>query len=101
MIPSPTRTGASVGDAAAFEELRPVQRCGPRQAGGREQVQRGGERQVGIGQAGGEKLEAAHAAVSKVIEVDDFAPEALSPIYRKAADVHQFFQELGEQRAAS
>jgi acyl-CoA dehydrogenase len=36
-----------------------------------------------------------------VIEVDDFAPEALSPIYRKAADVHQFFQELGEQRAAS
>ena len=30
-----------------------------------------------------------------------FAPEALSPIYRKAADVHQFFQELGEQRAAS
>jgi acyl-CoA dehydrogenase len=38
--------------------------------------------------------------VAKVIEVDDFAPEALSPIYRKAADVHQFFQELGEQRAA-
>ena len=44
---------------------------------------------------------AAHEAVAKVIEVDDFAPEALSPIYRKAADVHQFFQELGEQRAAS
>jgi acyl-CoA dehydrogenase len=36
-----------------------------------------------------------------VIEVDDFAPEALSPIYKKGADVHQFFQELGEQRAAS
>jgi acyl-CoA dehydrogenase len=36
-----------------------------------------------------------------VIEVDDFAAEALSPIYRKGADVHQFFQELGEQRAAS
>jgi acyl-CoA dehydrogenase len=36
-----------------------------------------------------------------VIEVDDFAPEALSPIYRKPADVRSFFQELGEQRAAS
>jgi acyl-CoA dehydrogenase len=36
-----------------------------------------------------------------VIEVDDFAPGAISPIYKKAADVHQFFQELGEQRAAS
>ena len=52
-------------------------------------------------QAQGEKLQAAHEAVAKVIEVDDFAPEALSPIYRKGADVHQFFQELGEQRAAS
>ena len=31
-----------------------------------------------------------------MIEVDDFAPEALSPIYKKPADVHQFFQELGE-----
>jgi acyl-CoA dehydrogenase len=54
-----------------------------------------------ITQSEGEKLAAAHDAVAKVIEVDDFAPEALSPIYRKAADVHQFFQELGEQRAAS
>src|SRR6476619_3876996 len=54
-----------------------------------------------ITQAQGEKLQAAHEAVSKVIEVDDFAAEALAPIYRKAADVHQFFQELGEQRAAS
>jgi acyl-CoA dehydrogenase len=54
-----------------------------------------------ITQADGEKLQAAHEAVAKVIEVDDFAAEALSPIYRKAADVHQFFQELGEQRAAS
>jgi acyl-CoA dehydrogenase len=54
-----------------------------------------------ITESEGEKLAAAHEAVSKVIEVDDFAPEALSPIYRKAADVHQFFQELGEQRAAS
>ncbi|MEH2540420.1 MULTISPECIES: acyl-CoA dehydrogenase [unclassified Bradyrhizobium] len=54
-----------------------------------------------ITQAQGEKLQAAHEAVAKVIEVDDFAPEALSPIYSKGADVHQFFQELGEQRAAS
>jgi acyl-CoA dehydrogenase len=51
--------------------------------------------------AEGERLAAAHDAVAKVIEVDDFAPEALSPIYKKPADVHQFFQELGEQRAAS
>jgi acyl-CoA dehydrogenase len=54
-----------------------------------------------ITQSEGEKLAAAQEAVARVIEVDDFAPEALSPIYRKAADVHQFFQELGEQRAAS
>ncbi|QIG94665.1 acyl-CoA dehydrogenase [Bradyrhizobium sp. 6(2017)] len=54
-----------------------------------------------ITEADGEKLAAAHDAVAKVIEVDDFAPEALSPIYKKTADVHQFFQELGEQRAAS
>ncbi|MDH2383894.1 acyl-CoA dehydrogenase [Bradyrhizobium sp. CER78] len=54
-----------------------------------------------ITQDDGEKLAAAHEAVAKVIEVDDFAPDALSPIYKKSADVHQFFQELGEQRAAS
>jgi acyl-CoA dehydrogenase len=54
-----------------------------------------------ITQGEGDKLAAAHEAVSKVIEVDDFAPETLSPIYKKPADVHQFFQELGEQRAAS
>jgi len=54
-----------------------------------------------ITQAEGEKFAAAHDAVMKVIEVDDFAPGALSPIYKKSADVHQFFQELGEQRAAS
>jgi len=54
-----------------------------------------------ITQAEGDKLAAAHDAVMKVIEVDDFAPEALSPIYKKSADVHQFFMELGEQRAAS
>jgi acyl-CoA dehydrogenase len=49
----------------------------------------------------GEQLAAAHEAAAKVIEVDDFAPDALSPIYKKAADVHQFFQSLSEQRAAS
>jgi acyl-CoA dehydrogenase len=54
-----------------------------------------------ITQSEGEKLAAAHEAAAKVIEVDDFAPEALSPIYKKPADVHQFFQELGETRAAS
>jgi acyl-CoA dehydrogenase len=53
-----------------------------------------------ITQAEGERFAAAREAVAKVIEVDDFAPEALSPIYKKAADVHRFFQELGEQRAA-
>ena len=54
-----------------------------------------------ITQGEADRLAAAHEAVAKVIEVDDFAPEALSPIYKKPADVHQFFQELGEQRAAS
>ena len=54
-----------------------------------------------ITQAEGDQLAAAHDAVAKVIEVDDFAPEALSPIYKKPADVHQFFQGLGETRAAS
>jgi acyl-CoA dehydrogenase len=54
-----------------------------------------------ITQSEADKLATAREAVAKVIEVDDFAPETLSPIYRKTADVHQFFQELGEQRAAS
>jgi acyl-CoA dehydrogenase len=54
-----------------------------------------------ITQSEADRLAAAHEAVARVIEVDDFAPEALSPIYKKSADVHQFFQELGEQRAAS
>jgi acyl-CoA dehydrogenase len=54
-----------------------------------------------ITQIEGDQLAAAHEAVAKVIEVDDFAPEALSPIYRKPGGVHQFFQELGEQKAAS
>jgi acyl-CoA dehydrogenase len=60
----------------------------------REAVQKGV-----ITQVEGEKLAAAQEAVAKVIEVDDFAPEAISPIYKKPAGVHQFFQELGEQRA--
>ncbi len=54
-----------------------------------------------ITQSEADKLAAAHDAVAKVIEVDDFAPEALSPIYRKRADLHQFFEEKSEQRAAS
>ena len=54
-----------------------------------------------ITQGEGEKLAAAHEAAAKVIEVDDFAPEALSPIYKKPGEVHQFFQQLGETRAAS
>ena len=54
-----------------------------------------------INEAEADRLAEAHASVARVIEVDDFAPEALSPIYKKSADVHQFFQELGEQRAAS
>jgi acyl-CoA dehydrogenase len=53
-----------------------------------------------ITKAEGEQIAAAHEAAAKVIEVDDFAPEALSPIYKKPAEVHQFFQGLGEQRAA-
>jgi acyl-CoA dehydrogenase len=54
-----------------------------------------------ITQAEGEQLAAAQAAAAAVIAVDDFAPEELSPGYKKPADVHQFFQQLGEQRAAS
>jgi acyl-CoA dehydrogenase len=54
-----------------------------------------------ITQPEGDQLAAAQAAVAKVIEVDDFAPEALSPIYKKPAEVHQFSRELGETRAAS
>jgi acyl-CoA dehydrogenase len=54
-----------------------------------------------ITQAEGDRLQAAHEAVARVIEVDDFAPEALSPIYRKPPDTRQFFQDLGAKRAAS
>jgi acyl-CoA dehydrogenase len=51
--------------------------------------------------AEGNQIAAAREAVAKVIDVDDFPPEALSPIYNKPPDVRQFFQDLGEQRAAS
>jgi acyl-CoA dehydrogenase len=54
-----------------------------------------------ITQVEGERLAAAQEAARLVIEVDDFAPEALSPGFTKSDNVHQFFQELGEQRAAS
>ncbi|CAN5384442.1 acyl-CoA dehydrogenase [soil metagenome] len=54
-----------------------------------------------ITQSEGEQIAAAQAAAALVIEVDDFAPDALSPGYRKPAEVHQFFQQLGETRAAS
>jgi acyl-CoA dehydrogenase len=54
-----------------------------------------------ITQSEGEQIAAAQAAAALVIEVDDFAPEALSPGYKKPAEVHQFFQQLGETRAAS
>ncbi|OYU89942.1 MAG: acyl-CoA dehydrogenase [Bradyrhizobiaceae bacterium PARB1] len=54
-----------------------------------------------ITQAEGERLQAARDAVKLVIEVDDFSPEELSPLARKSDNVHQFFQDLGEQRAAS
>ena len=37
----------------------------------------------------GEKIKAAHDAVALVIEVDDFAPEALSPIYHKRTEAKQ------------
>jgi acyl-CoA dehydrogenase len=54
-----------------------------------------------ITQGEGDQVAAAHEAVADVIEVDDFAPEALSPIYKKPAEVHQIFGEIGETRAAS
>lgn len=45
----------------------------------------------------GAKLKAADDAVTLVIEVDDFAPESLSPIYRKQPDLKQ----TSPDRAAS
>jgi acyl-CoA dehydrogenase len=49
-----------------------------------------------ITQAEGERVKAAHEAVSRAIEVDDFAPEALSSIYRKPSGAHS-----SPERAAS
>ena len=57
-------------------------------------------RQGVITQAEADQLARAQEAVARVVEVDDFAPNALSPIYKKPAGVHQFFQELGSTRAA-
>ena len=45
----------------------------------------------------GAKLKAAHDAVALVIAVDDFAPEALSPIYKERPDLKQ----TSPDRAAS
>lgn len=49
--------------------------------------------------AEGERMQAADEAIAKVINVDDFAPEALSPIYRKRDQ--RFPQEVSPHRAAS
>jgi acyl-CoA dehydrogenase len=50
----------------------------------------------------GERIKAAHEAVALVIEVDDFAPEALSPIYRKRPDIKQpDVKQTSPDRAAS
>src|SRR5258706_7549062 len=54
-----------------------------------------------ITQAEGDQLAAAHEAGVEASEGHGFPPEALSPQYKKPAEVHRFFQELGEQRAAS
>jgi acyl-CoA dehydrogenase len=51
-----------------------------------------------ITQVEAEQYKAAHEAVLRVIEVDDFAPEALSP-YEKPISV-QVVQEWNETRAA-
>jgi acyl-CoA dehydrogenase len=51
-----------------------------------------------ITQVEAEQYKAAHEAVLRVIEVDDFAPEALSP-YKKSVTV-QVLQERSEARAA-
>ncbi|WP_439924324.1 acyl-CoA dehydrogenase [Nitrobacter sp. JJSN] len=51
-----------------------------------------------ITQVEAEQYKAAHEAVLRVIEVDDFAPEALSP-YKKSVNV-QILQERSEARAA-
>src|SRR5882724_11134860 len=47
-----------------------------------------------ITQSEGEKLAAAREAVAKVIEVDDFAPEALSPITKNPPTCTSSFRKL-------
>lgn len=50
----------------------------------------------------GEQIKVADEAVARVIEVDDFAPEALSPIYRKRSDVRAAdVRQTSPDRAAS
>lgn len=50
----------------------------------------------------GEQIKIADEAVARVIEVDDFAPEALSPIYRKRPDVRAAdVRQTSPDRAAS
>lgn len=49
--------------------------------------------------ADGERMQAADAAIARVINVDDFAPEALSPMDRKRDQ--RFPQEVSPHRAAS
>ncbi|MDZ4367771.1 MAG: acyl-CoA dehydrogenase domain-containing protein, partial [Afipia sp.] len=48
----------------------------------------------------GAKLKAADDAVALVIEVDDFPPEALSPIYKKRQDQSDI-KQTSPDRAAS
>ncbi|WP_424629506.1 acyl-CoA dehydrogenase [Bradyrhizobium sp. SYSU BS000235] len=45
----------------------------------------------------GDRLSAAHEAVARVIDVDDFAPEVLSPIYKKRPE----HKQTSPDRAAS
>ena len=50
----------------------------------------------------GDRLKVAHDAVALVIEVDDFAPDALSPIYRRKQDPKQSdIRQTSPDRAAS
>jgi acyl-CoA dehydrogenase len=57
-----------------------------------------------ITQSEGERLAAAHEAVARVVEVDDFAPEALSPIYHThplSQTQHDMQARSASSRAAS
>jgi acyl-CoA dehydrogenase len=52
-----------------------------------------------ITQVEADQLRTVQEAVARAVEVDDFAPEALSPIAKKHAGV-QILQERNEARAA-